>query len=161
MENFSESNYITERLDDQITWYSNKSGACQKKYKGLQIASLIFSSLIPVIGGISALCSLYEPVALIISSLFAAIVTVNQSICKMNKYHENWIQYRYIAELLKHEKFLYITKTAPYDQEFAFNFLVERAERIISSENVNWVGINEPDNKHQSLVTGSSSEASS
>lgn len=63
--------------------------------------------------------------------------------CKLNKWHENWIQYRYIAELLKHEKYLYITKASPYDDENAFEFLVQRVERTISSENVNWVGLNE------------------
>lgn len=62
----------------------------------------------------------------------------------MNKYHENWIQYRYVSELLKHEKHLFLTKTEPHDdEEYAFHLLVQRTERAISSENINWVGINE------------------
>lgn len=58
----------------------------------------------------------------------------------MNKYHENWIQYRSTAEILKHEKFLYLTRSGGYKNSSAsFNELVERCESIISSENVDWV----------------------
>jgi hypothetical protein len=39
---------------------------------------------------------------------------------------------------LKHEKYLYLTKTEPYDGEDAFNELVKRVEDMISKENTRW-----------------------
>ena len=145
----NENTYITNRLDDQIQWYSSKSQSCQKKYKWLQGTEIILAAAIPVLGCIAGLYpdDCLKNMMLCASSLLGAAIAVIESICKMCKFHENWIQYRFIAELLKHEKYLYLTKTEPYDIEDRFSYLVQRVERIISSENVNWVGINEPDKK--------------
>lgn len=38
----------------------------------------------------------------------------------------------------KHHKFLYITKTKPYETKDAFGLLVESIEGLISKENSNW-----------------------
>ena len=54
------------------------------------------------------------------------------------KYHENWIQYRATSEALKHEKFLFLGGSAPYDGENAFQLLVQHVEGLISKENTNW-----------------------
>lgn len=150
--------YIKNRLEEQIDWYSKKSTAAQRKYKIIQVIELFLAASTPIIGTI-ALISKHGTLLTIIMSIFGAIIAILESICTMNKYHENWIQYRYISELLKHEKYLFITKAPPYDEDAAFSLLVQRVERTISSENVNWVGINEEDghskvDSHQS-ITGS------
>ena len=153
-----EEQYIKHRLDDQINWYSKKSAAAQKKYKAIQTIELILAASTPILGTI-ALISKNGTLLTIIMSVCGALIAILESICTMNKYHENWIQYRYIAELLKHEKYLFITKTPPYDEDAAFSLLVQRVERTISSENVNWVGINEEDghskSSHRQSITGS------
>lgn len=133
------------RLEDQICWYSMKSSQCQTLYKRFQTAEIILASLISVMAGLNSVLQDCKSIILVAMSLFGAAIAVIESTCKMNKYHENWIQYRYISEILKHEKYLYLTKTAPYneeEEEEAFQILVERTERTISSENVNWVGLN-------------------
>ena len=144
----SESQYLDDRLEDQINWYSTKSSTAQRCYKRLQLAEIIIAALIPVIGCVSYLITCLSSIATLLMALGGASVVAIEGICKMNKYHENWIQYRYVSEVLKHEKFLFQTKTPPYDDDDAFRILVQRAERAISSENINWVGINE-DNQQQ------------
>lgn len=139
----NEEEYIKKRLDDQIEWYSSKSNSCQKKYKRLQGISIGCATLISVIGCAGSVYEILEKPALLIASLMGAAAAIIQGLCKMNKYHENWIQYRHISELLKHEKYLFQTKTSPYDQEDAFSDLVLQTERIISAENMDWLGINE------------------
>lgn len=130
--------YISERLENQINWYSKKSTKNKNFYYFFQVVEIFLAASIPIMA-----CFAFSNIIIsVIIGIIGGIITVIETVCKMCKYHENWIQYRYISELLKHEKYLYITKTAPYDNEAAFNYLVERAERIISSENVNWVGIN-------------------
>lgn len=144
--NLNPTEYLKERLDDQINWYSSKSSDAQKKYKKLQRAEIIVAAATPVLGCVALAWENAGIILTIVMSALGSIIAAIEAICKMNKYHENWIQYRYISELLKHEKYLFITKTPPYDDESAFPLLVQRVERTISSENVNWVGINENEN---------------
>jgi hypothetical protein len=44
----------------------------------------------------------------------------------------------YLKEALKKEKFLFVTKTEPYNSEDAFPILVQRIETVASKENVTW-----------------------
>ena len=153
----NDAQYIAERLDDQIKWYSDKSSAAQKTYKRCQTIEFILASSTPVIGCVALVFDAWNIFLTLLMSAFGAAIAVIESLCKMNKWHENWIQYRYISELLKHEKYLYITKASPYDDENAFEFLVQRVERTISSENVNLVGLNEE--KNQIITAGSASSS--
>jgi hypothetical protein len=54
------------------------------------------------------------------------------------QFQERWIDYRTTAEALKKEKFLFVTKTEPYDGDDAFPILVQRMENLVSKENVTW-----------------------
>ncbi len=147
----SPDEYIKTRLEDQIEWYSRKSSEAQCKYKVSQTIEIITAAAIPILTSICAVTGFTSVILSIIIGGLGSIIAVIESICKMNKYHENWIQYRYISELLKHEKYLFQTHAAPYDDDDSkstFSFLVQRVERTISSENVNWVGINEDEMKN-------------
>lgn len=135
--------YVESRLQDQIDWYSSKSTFNQKVYKRLQIIEILIATASPVIGCIGLAYQQYSIIATIVISLFGSVIACIESIEKLGKYHENWVEYRSVSELLKHEKHLYLTQTEPYTQEDSFNLLVLRVERIISSENINWVGIND------------------
>lgn len=130
-----EQTYLKERLDNQINWYSNKSSEVQAWYKRLKFADNLLALLIVPISYYSDSCWWFK-YAGIVAGILIALSNFFQS---MNKYHENWIQYRSTAEILKHEKFLYLTRSGGYKNSSApFNELVERCESIISSENVDW-----------------------
>ena len=57
-----------------------------------------------------------------------------------NRWHEEWIEYRFTCEALKRHKILYLTNSDPYDntQEINGKLLVSNVEAIISSENKQW-----------------------
>lgn len=133
-----EETYIKERVDDQITWYDKKSISHQRKYKWMKKIQIIFSALIPFTAG----CVKFFPVLTYVISIFGVIITCIEGIVSLNKYHENWIEYRSICETLQHEKFMYITKSGVYKEDDLFPFFVERVESIISRENVNWAALN-------------------
>lgn len=57
----TESEYLTERLDNQIEWYSKKSSACQFRYKVLQIIEIIIAATIPIITAINASFAFQNP----------------------------------------------------------------------------------------------------
>ncbi|MDX8400740.1 MAG: DUF4231 domain-containing protein [Gallionellaceae bacterium] len=67
------------------------------------------------------------------------IIAVSSGVVALFKFQEHWLQYRTTAESLKHHKYLYLTKTPPYNDEKSFNLLVESVEGLISKENSNWV----------------------
>lgn len=132
--------YIKQRVDDQIDWYDKKSKNAQKWYKLLQIVEIVLASLIPLLSGYVSSC---KYIALIVG-IFGAVIAVIESITKLNKYHENWIQYRSTCEMLKYQKHLFLTGSSPYNQydETIENIFVRNIENIISSENNQWKNIN-------------------
>jgi hypothetical protein len=131
----SPEEYLQERLDDQINWYDKKSSWNHTCFKRLRAAEILFSVTVPFlisqIGGDSSLLKLITGMMGIIVALIAGLVT-------LYRFQENWVEYRATAEILKHEKYLYLTQTAPYDGNNAFHLLVETVESAISKENTAW-----------------------
>jgi hypothetical protein len=121
------------RLDDQIRWYSRKSGVSQRRFKVLKAATIVSAALIPVAttaGGAAG-----AKVAAGLGVLIAIVEGVQQ----MNQYYANWSAYRSTAEALKHEKFLYLAQAGPYANAAAsHSLLAERIESLVSEENAKW-----------------------
>lgn len=128
--------YIEERLDDQIAWYSRKSRQAQKMYKIFQVTEIIIAAAIPLLSGYATDCITIA----IIVGILGAIIAIIETISKLFKWHENWIEYRTTCELLKYHKYLYLTQSSPYNptEETIDNLFVKNIEDIISSENNQW-----------------------
>ena len=133
----NEERYIKERLDDQLAWYSNKSQYNQKWFKRLRLVEIVSAALIPFLSGMGDKI-LYSQWLIGGLGVFIAIAA---AITALFKYQENWIEYRTTAEQLKHEKYIYLTNTKPYDTEDKFTLLVERVELLISKENSAWAAM--------------------
>lgn len=139
-----EEQYLKERLDDQIKWYSQKSQWNQKRYKILRMAEIIISALIPVLIPYSNAVPYLKTIIALSGSAVAIMIGAQG----LYNFHENWIEYRMVAETLKHEKFLYVTKAGVYEAvDKPFNLLVARVESIISHENINWSQLNKTTSK--------------
>ncbi|MDF2605838.1 MAG: hypothetical protein K0S34_28 [Bacillales bacterium] len=136
--NITEVDFIKQRLEDQIRWYDNSSQKSQKCYKLLKGIEISASAFIPLCTGFIVDFEFWA----IIVGVLGVIITVIEGWLAITKHHENWIEYRSICENLKHEKFMFLTKTGVYSGEFPFTLLVERTESIISKENVNWANSN-------------------
>lgn len=135
----SPDKYLFERLEDQIDWYNKKSQWNQKWYKRIKNTETILSALIPFIM-IFGSDNFYLKLLI---ALFGAIVAILSSVHGLYNFHENWIEYRSTSETLKHEKYMYLTKSGFYaNKEDCFNSFVERVESIISHENINWAQLN-------------------
>lgn len=132
--------YMKSRVDDQINWYDKKSASCQRKYQLTQTIEIVLAALIPLLSAYSKDCVL---VAIIVGALGAAIAII-ESLTKLYKWHENWIEYRTTCELLRYQKHLFVTKSSPYniEPESIENIFVRNIENIISSENNKWKVVN-------------------
>ena len=128
--------YIEERLNNQIQWYSQKSQHAQKMYKIFQVTEIIIAAAIPLLSGYAKDCITIA----IIVGILGAIIAIIETISKLFKWHENWIEYRTTCELLKYHKYLYLTQSSPYNptEETIDNLFVKNIEDIISSENNQW-----------------------
>ena len=145
------NDYMEKRVDNQISWYDKKSVHCQKIYKFYQTIEIIIAAIIPLLSGYT---NLHIAIPIIVGSC-GAIIAIIESITKLFKWHENWIEYRTTCELLRYQKNLYLTKSAPYntEPETVDNIFVRNIENIISSENNKWKSINlqeEKDRKESS-----------
>jgi Protein of unknown function (DUF4231) len=126
--------YISQRLEDQIVWYEKKCGVNKKLSITFRAIEIACAAVIPFIAGSG--CSLQY--ASIVTGFLGVVIAISAGISALNKYQENWISYRTTCELLKHEKYLFLTNTNPYDNGDAFNLLVQKVECLISAENSNW-----------------------
>ncbi|MHC4437288.1 MAG: DUF4231 domain-containing protein [Planctomycetota bacterium] len=130
-----EETYLKERLEDQIGWYDKKSQWNQKIFKRLRTAEIIAAATIPLLSGYITLSD--SKIRLIVGFL-GVTVAIIAGIVPLCKFHEHWVEYRTTCETLKHHKYLFLTKSSPYNGNRAFNLLVENVESFISKENSNW-----------------------
>lgn len=125
----TEQEYIKTRVQDQIKWYSDKSGWNQKWYKRLKIIELVGAVSIPF------LVTYINDFSI---GLIGAIVAIVAGLLSIYKFQENWIKYRTTTESLKHQLHLFQTKVEPYNDEQAFSNFVHSIESLISKENSEW-----------------------
>jgi hypothetical protein len=127
--------YVNQRLDPQIKWYDKKSKQNKISYYVLRIVEIVCAISIPLIMGY---VSDSTPSLKTVAALLGAIVGMISGFLGLFQAQENWISYRTTCETLRHEKYLYLTKSKPYDNKEHFALLVERVELIVSKENTGW-----------------------
>ena len=110
--------YLKQRLQDQIDWYDKKSQHNQRWHKKLKAVEILMAASIPFLVGYITETA---PGMKFIVGFLSVIVAAIAGLVGLYKFQENWIEYRTTAESLKHEKYLYLTKTGPYDGANAFN----------------------------------------
>jgi len=130
----SPEEYIEQRLNDQIGWYDRKSTANQRWFKRLRFAEIVAATTIPFLSGFADKSSSIK-IAIGALGVFVAVIA---SVLGLLQLQVRWMQYRATAELLRKEKFLFLTQTEPYDKDDAFHLFVQRIEALLSKENSEW-----------------------
>lgn len=138
-------NYLAERYQKQMAYYSKASAKNQKIYKRFQWLLIVLSALAPVVAGLSNIKEL-EAVLPPFFKLNIVVVVVSSAVAilttglKTFNYHELWVTYRSTYEKLKPEIHYYHFNIGPYgadgvDKEAIF---VNRVELILGSEHDQW-----------------------
>src|SRR5208282_619517 len=89
-----------ERLEDQLGWYDHKSGVNQRRYKWLKLLEIAIAASLPVVAAV------HSPVW--VTGGLAAVIVVLEGAQHLYQYQQNWITYRFTAESLKRERYLYL-----------------------------------------------------
>lgn len=131
----TEKDYLDKRLENQIEWYDRKSTSNKKWFRICQVTQLNMASLI-TLSGIFDISKNYWISFTV--PVFGAVIAIISGILGLYKFQENWMEYRTVTESLKHEKYLFLTKSEPYNICEPLNLFVSRVESLISKENTNW-----------------------
>ena len=134
--------YIKNRLEQQIDWYNDKSKLNKRYYKTAKLIVIIVSVSIPFLAGFINDDRTWLKIVVAIGGLLIAFL---EGISNLNKYHDNWVNYRQSAEYLEREKLLFLTKSGPYRENNSLQDLVERVEHFTNQENQNWTQFNKQD----------------
>lgn len=129
----SAEEYLQQRVDDQLSWYSKKSAQNKRWYYRLQFITLLSAVAVPVISLSSGDIKVRFVVALL-----GAIAALAAGLLSMYQFRDQWLDYRSTAESLKFEKHLFLTRSEPYNTSSAFSMFVQRVETVIISENRSW-----------------------
>ena len=132
-----ENKYLSDRLEEQIGWYSRKSTCNKRYYYSFKTIEIILAAIVPFLIALSEQFNGLK----ILSGILSIIVGIVASVLIVFKFQEKWIQYRSTCENLKHEKYLFETKSGIYASNPNFKVFVERVEFIISKENSDWTQI--------------------
>lgn len=132
----TEDKYLKERVEDQINWYSKKSAINKKYHLATRTLVMIFAALIPFVAGYLTTENIWLNHYI---ALLGVLTAVFSGLSVLFKFQEKWSEYRTTSETLKQEKYLFLTKSGPYDnQEETFKIFVKRIEHLISKENTAW-----------------------
>lgn len=124
------------RLEDQLEWYDRNSTRAQKRFKALKAATIIFAASIPVTAAFNA--------ESYVAAVIAFAIVVVEGVLQLFQYERLWITFRSTAEMLKHEKYLYLAQAGPYrGADDAKRLLAERIEELIAQEHARWVAVRE------------------
>jgi len=131
----TETEYLEQRLDDQIDWFDNKSQSNQQTYKRLRLIEIVAGASIPLLAGFGH-GQWYLSLAI---GALGLVVAVIAGVMSLYRFQENWTEYRAAAETLKQERFLYLTRAFPYGSDKPFELLVQRVESILRHERSEWL----------------------
>jgi len=146
----TDEEYIKNRLDDQMNWYSRKSSLNKTKYLRYKRIEFIIASIIPVIISLNTMADFkakvwegvlemaYADLLQIVAAFGGVVLVIINKFVELEEYYKFWKEYRLTAEALLHERFLYMTRSEPYDEDDAYPLLVEKVESILNKEKQQW-----------------------
>ena len=133
--------YIKNRVESQRSWYSKNATSLKDKYMRNRIISVIFSSSIPALAGFGIDWKVSDTVHITSSFIVAVIsfiVVILVSLDGINRYGQQWKNYRSTAEFLRRELLLFKHRIGRYselDDLKAFKNFVSRIEEALEQEN--------------------------
>jgi hypothetical protein len=124
------------RLESQRTYYSSRAGSFQTTYKQIKLALIAISSAIPLmaLAGDHAIWKY-------IVALGGVAIAVMEGTLLLNQFGPLWIKYRAIAESLKRERWLLLSRAGDYkglSDDDAMRLLAERVEVLLEVEHREW-----------------------
>ena len=127
--------YVKERLDGQIGFFTSKSRLNRRWFRTLRLVEVGLAALLPF--AIASVTDERPGLKLAVGAV-GAVIAITAAVLALFKFQENWIEFRTTAESLKQHRYRYLTRSPPYEAESAFPLLVSNVESMLSKENATW-----------------------
>ena len=135
----TQEEYLKDRVDNQIAWYSRKSARNKKYHLWSNALIIVFAAVIPFFAGLGEENLTWTKYVIALLGVLTAAFT---GISALYKFQEKWMTYRITGESLKREKIIFQTGTYPYNTgASSFPLFVNTVENIMNSENAVWTQI--------------------
>lgn len=139
--------YIHERVQDQIDWHKRKSEFFLKKFNRLKNIDTVVASLVPVtlsihsaLGGIGegGYGHTWEVLLKMMTAAAGVWLTISSGFFEVEGYERKAKDYKKLYKKLETEKFKYLTRTEPYDEDDAYGKIVLNIENQLHLDVMNY-----------------------
>lgn len=143
VQNEKTKDYITNRIVEQMKWYSSASRSCKQKYYRWMTATIVIGAFVPIV---SVFADGSIGVKALLASLGAATTACNAYL-SLHNFKDLWVDYRRARETLLRTLYLYFNNVGVFSQngtqEEKDALLITICENVFSSENGGWQTIME------------------
>lgn len=139
--------YLQERIQDQIDWHKRKSESNMKTFNRLKNIDTVVASMVPVIlsihsalGGIGegGYGHMWEVLLKVVTAGAGVWLTISSGFFEVEGYERKAKDYKKLYKKLETEKFKYLTRTEPYDEEDAYGKIVLNVENRLHLDVMNY-----------------------
>ncbi len=126
--------YLDVRVADQLKYYEGAANKAKKAHHWTQTTIIVFGVLVPVIVNNPGMLLGAELVTLVVT-VMTLVIAILTGLANFRKWGDLWLSFRMTEELLKLEKFMFLTGSDDYqDRGTAFQVFVKKVEYIVSAE---------------------------
>jgi hypothetical protein len=139
------SDYIKERLNDQLVYYDNTAKREKHAYLRDRVVAVVAGALVPVFVNFTIPVNvpiLDIALSQVLATILSVLVVILVSLESVLHHREQWVNSRSTSETLRKEYYLFTTKQGPYvntndgDPDGVFRKFVERVESMVEAENI-------------------------
>ena len=143
----SDQLYIEQRLNDQIDWHRKKSQWNLSKFSRLKFIETCIAALIPLSLSVGLYFDTSDPdnlskatvwVPRVLSALAGVYLAISVGFFELEGYETNAKKFKKLCKKLESQKFKYLSRSEPYDEEDAFPRLVFTVENELHLDVLNF-----------------------
>jgi hypothetical protein len=141
----NETDYIKDRLDDQISYFDTKAIYNQKRYRFLKSTAIVCNVLTTMTIALAFTVPKEFKVEMgILALVLSTVVLATYQWEEFQNYGAKWEKFRLVAEQLKSEKYLFLTDSGRYaldHQEEKLRVFVTTVEGILKGTDISFFSL--------------------
>lgn len=122
--------FLAERVDAEIAWHDRQSSRSRRFFTILSGLVLVATASLTLLTRRTELADV-AAVVNVVAILASGFVTLGQ-------HQQRWVEYRAIAESLRSQRFLFLTRTGQYTGPNAFPAFVAQVEAVLGQGLGEW-----------------------
>jgi len=130
--------YLDERVEGQLVYYEKAASRAKRTYILFQSTIIVLAVIVPVLVNV-------QPMSVglrVLTTVMSLLLAILSGLLSFRKYGELWLSYRATEELLKQEKYLFLTQAGRYaDSQSPFKDFATTIEGIISGEHSKFIAM--------------------